>query len=158
MVENILYHYFITKGDYIMKKIISTFLSLLLAFNIGSTVYAEGEYDIPEEEVTIEEYLYTLQISNSLSITNHTASCLSTVVGYPELTTKIRIEQILQKKNGSSWSNKVYFINTYNTYIAIYSTQKSDLQSGTYRLKTIAKVYSGDDYETITKYSNTCTC
>lgn len=141
-----------------MKKIISAFLSLVLVFNSGSAVFAEGGYDTPEEEITTEDYLYTYSISNSLSITNHTASCMSTVLGYPELTTKIRIEQILQKKNGSSWSNKVYFINTYNTYIAIYSTQKSDLQSGTYRLKTIAKVYSGDDYETITKYSNTCTC
>ncbi|WP_028509276.1 hypothetical protein [Ruminococcus sp. NK3A76] len=141
-----------------MKKIISAILSLVLVFNCGSAAFAEGEYDTHEDEITTEEYIYTRQISNYLSISNNTASCLSTVMGYPDVTTKIRIEQILQKKNGSSWSNKVYFINTYNTYIAIYSTQKSDLQSGTYRLKTIAKVYSGDDYETITKYSNTCTC
>lgn len=156
MAETILCHYYYVKDDF-MKRLISAIVSLTLVLSCGASVYAE-DYDTPEEEIDIEEYLYTHQISNELGITNHTASCMSTVLGYPELTTKIRIEQILQKKNGSSWSNKVYFINTYNTYIAIYSTQKSDLQSGTYRLKTIAKVYSGNDYETITKYSNTCTC
>ena len=141
-----------------MKSIISTVLSLAMILNGGSAIYAKGDYDIPEDEIVTEDYLYTYSISNSLSITNHTASCISTVLGYPEVTTKIRIEQTLQKKNGSSWSDKVIFTNSYNTFIAIYSTQKSGLASGTYRLKTVAKVYSGDDYETVTKYSNTCTC
>ena len=105
-----------------------------------------------------EDMVLTTSISNYLSITDNTASCLSTVVGYYNVTTKIRIEQTLQKKNGSSWSDKVIFTNTYNTNVAIYSTQKSGLASGTYRLKTVAKVYSGDDYETVTKYSSTHTC
>lgn len=141
-----------------MKKILSAVLSLLLIFNSGLFANAEGDYDTPEDDILTEEYVYTRQISNYLSITDNTASCLSTVVGYYNVTTKIRIEQTLQKKNGSSWSDKVFFTNTYNTNVAIYSTQKSGLASGTYRLKTVAKVYSGDDYETVTKYSSTHTC
>ena len=126
--------------------------------NGGSAVYAEGNYDTPEDEIIIEEYVYTYSITNDLSISGNTAQCMSIVVGYSNLTTKIRVEQTLQKKNGSSWSDKVIFTNTYNSNVAIYSTQKSGLASGTYRLKTVAKVYSGDDYETVTKYSSTCTC
>lgn len=141
-----------------MKKIVSAILSLLMICNGGSAVYAEGDFDTPEDEIITEEYLYTLMISNYLSINDNTAQCLSTVVGHSNVTTKIRVEQTLQKKNGSSWSNKVIFTNTYNSNVAIYSTQKSGLASGTYRLKTVAKVYSGDDYETVTKYSSTCTC
>ena len=38
------------------------------------------------------------------------------------------------------------------------TTTKSGLSSGTYRLKTVAKVYSGNNYETITVYSYTASC
>lgn len=141
-----------------MKKAISAVLSLAMIFSSGLSLYAKGDYDVPEDEIITEDYLYTRQISNYLSISDHTASCLSNVVGYSNLTTKIRIEMTLQKKNGSSWSDKVIFTNIYNTWTAVYLMHKSDLQSGTYRLKTVAKVYSGNNYETITKYSNTCTC
>ncbi len=158
MVEAYLYHYFFVVRAIFMKKIISAVLSLAMILSSVTSVYAEEDYDIPEDETIIEEYLYTYKLSNSLGITNHTASCMSTVLGYPGVTTKIRIEQTLQKKNKSSWSDKVIFTNIYNTYVAIYSTQKSGLASGTYRLKTVAKVYSGNNYETITIYSSTCTC
>lgn len=141
-----------------MKRIITAFLSLALILSCGTDVYAEEDFETPEEDIIIDEYIYTYSISNSLSITNNTASCISIVVGHSNVTTKIRIEQTLQKKNGSSWSDKVIFTNIYNSNVAIYSTQKSGLASGTYRLKTVAKVYSGDNYETVTKYSSTCTC
>ena len=35
---------------------------------------------------------------------------------------------------------------------------KESLSSGTYRVKTVAKVYNGSAYETITIYSKTASC
>ena len=51
-----------------------------------------------------------------------------------------------------SWSK------TFNSWYAMYSTSKSSLSSGTYRLKTVARVYSGNSYETITIYSSSASC
>ena len=59
---------------------------------------------------------------------------------------------------GKWWIDVTSWSKTFNTYTAIYSTSKSSLSSGTYRLKTIAKVYNGSDYETITIYSSTVSC
>ena len=50
------------------------------------------------------------------------------------------INTVVGQKHSSSW-------------YAIYSNSKESLSSGTYRVKTVAKVYNGSAYETITIYS-----
>ncbi|WP_410068679.1 hypothetical protein [Ruminococcus sp.] len=93
-----------------------------------------------------------------MSISNKTATCKSTVRGISGTTTKIVITQTLQKKNGSSWNKYSSWTKTFNSWYAIYSNSKESLSSGTYRVKTVAKVYNGSAYETITIYSKTVSC
>lgn len=141
-----------------MKKLISLALAALLSFNTIFVVSADPDPESPVEPGIIEEYQYTHSISSSLYISNNTASCESLVVGFSNLVTRIEITQTLQKKSGNSWNFYTSWVkNYYNTYGHL-STTKTGLSSGTYRLKTVAKVYSGNSYETITVYSSTRTC
>ncbi len=100
-------------------------------------------------------YAYTTSVSSYLTISNNKASCISTVSANSTVT-KISATQYLQKKNGSNWStvsNGTWSNSSSNNSLTM-SNSKSSLSTGTYRLKTVFKVYSGSDYETITKYSS----
>ncbi|MFR1184880.1 MAG: hypothetical protein ACLSDC_04220 [Ruminococcus sp.] len=79
-------------------------------------------------------------------------------MGFSDKTTKVVVTHTLEKKSGKWWIDVTSWSKTFNTYTAIYSTSKSSLSSGTYRLKTVAKVYKGSAYETITIYSKTASC
>ena len=137
-----------------MKKMIVVALVVLTFSNINTIAYAEPTID----EVVIEEYQYTSRLSSDISISNNTASCKSSVYGFSGLATKVVVTQTLQKKSGNSWAYVTSWRKTFNSWLAIYTTSKSSLSSGTYRLKTVAKVYSGNSYETITVYSRTASC
>ncbi len=141
-----------------MKQLISVLLSLFMIIGSGITAYADPEEDTPVDIEITEEYQYTNRISSSLSISNYTATCTSIVRGFSGLADKITITQTLQKQNGSSWSYVTSWNKTYNTWLGTFVNTKSSLSSGTYRVKTVAKVYSGSDYETITVYSSTASC
>ena len=97
-------------------------------------------------------------VTSSLSISGKKASCVSIVHGFSGLATKVVITQTLQKQNGSTWTYVSSWNKTFNTWLGSLSNSKSSLSSGTYRLKTVAKVYSGNNYETITVYSSTASC
>lgn len=141
-----------------MKKLISVLLSLTLVFTNCLFVSAEPDLDAPVDIEIIEDYQYTASLTSTLSISNKTASCKSVVRGISNIATKVIVTQTLQKKNGNSWNNVISWTKTFNSWYAIYTTTKSSLSSGTYRLRTIAKVYSGNNYETIPVYSNTYSC
>lgn len=141
-----------------MKKLTIVALAVLTLLSINIVAYAEPNMDTPVDEVIIEEYQYTSRLNSDVSISNNTASCKSTVYGFSGLTTKVVITQTLQKKSGNTWINVTSWSKTFNTWFAIYGNTKSSLSSGTYRLKTVAKVYSGNNYETITVYSRTASC
>ncbi|MBQ7071486.1 MAG: hypothetical protein IJM87_09435 [Ruminococcus sp.] len=141
-----------------MKRIISIALVILLSINTSIIAFAEPETDTPIEPDIIEEYQYTSNLGNDLYISNKTASCQSSVYGFSGLATRVEITQTLQKKSGSSWNFYTSWVKNYYTWYGILTTTKSGLSSGTYRLKTVAKVYSGNNYETITVYSYTASC
>ena len=141
-----------------MKKLFALFISFIMIFCCGLTGFADNYMDVPVDEEIIEEYKYTSYLDNSLSISGKNASCMSSVNGFYGTTTKIIITHTLQKKSGSSWVDNTSWTKTFNSWTAIYSTSKSSLSSGTYRLKTVAKVYKGSSYETITIYSSTASC
>ena len=141
-----------------MKKIISFVVVAALSLSTCFSVCADPEPEVPVEPVIIEDYQYTASIRNELYISNHTAECKSVVRGFSGLATKIEITHTLQRKIGTSWDYVAGWNQTFNNWYAIYTTSKSSLVSGTYRLRTIAKVYSGNDYETIKIFSNTATC
>ena len=100
-------------------------------------------------------YVYTTSLASYLTISNSKASCISTVSANSTVT-KISATQYLQKKNGSSWStvSNGTWSDSSSCNSLTMSNSKSSLSTGTYRLKTVIKVYSGSDYETITKYSS----
>ena len=139
------------------KKIMSILSAIVLFAVIGIPTYAE-EVDPFIDEVITEEYLYTASIGSGLSISNKKATCSSSVLGYDGTATKIVVTQTLQKKAGASWTGTSTWTKTYNTWYCKYTNYKSSLIGGTYRLKTVAKVYSGSNYETITAYSFERTC
>ena len=141
-----------------MKKLLSllTMVVLMLCFSINAFALEE-EPPVPDDPE--EPYLYTREISSTLSISGNTATCLSEVYGKPGHVTKIEITQTLQQTfNGASWYYIASWNNTYYSTTALYINTKTPMSSGNYRVKTEAKVYNGSSYETITSYSTTITC
>lgn len=137
------------------KRIISIFMILTIAFScIAISAYAEESN--PNEGIA-PAYNYTISCSSTLSISSGKATCRSTVVGMSGITTKIVFTQRLQKKVDGSWTNVKSWTGTYNIVSAAFTNTKSSLASGTYRTRTIAKVYSGSAYEKVTSNSTTVT-
>ncbi len=98
--------------------------------------------------------LYTDYATSTLTISGTKATCVSKATGYSGETTKIVMEQTLQKKTSSGgWSAVASWSETDTGYIGSATNTKSSLSSGTYRLKTVFTVYAGSDYEVLTKYS-----
>ena len=141
-----------------MKKLIMILMSATLFLFNGISAFALDLDDFVTDEPIIEEYVYTRSANSSLYFSGKTAYCSSSVYGYSGTTTKIVVNQYLQKKSGSSWSNVWSWHYTFNTWYCNYDNSRSSLASGTYRVKTVAKVYSGSNYETVTTYSGMVSC
>ena len=138
-----------------MKRAVALIASLVLLTWTNLTAFATPEEETFVDNEIVEEYQYTANITSSLSISGKKASCISVVHGFSGLATKVVITQTLQKQSGSTWTYVTSWNKTFNTWLGSLSNSKSSLSSGTYRLKTVAKVYSGNSYETITIYSST---
>ena len=124
-------------------------ISLFSAFSVNAV-----DIDAPVDEEIIDEYAYTVSVSANLSINSNTATCRSTVYANSYVT-KIALTQYLQKKVNGSWTNIKTWSKTVNTYVISYTNTKSSLSSGTYRTRTVAKVYKHSSYETVSSNSST---
>lgn len=99
-------------------------------------------------------YTYTSNCSSTLSISGTTGTCNSAATGYNGETTKIVVEQTLEKKTLLFfWSSEENWTTTVTGSKADVTKTRGGLSSGTYRLKTVFTVYAGSNYETITVYS-----
>lgn len=134
-----------------MKRIVSIFMACLVLCSAGGVIASAA---VPPDNGGIVSpcYLYTNQVYSNLSINQGAASCRSTVYGIQDTTTMIVVTKILQKKNGNSWTdvntwNKIFF-----TWYCSYPSPYTVTEKGTYRVRTVAKVYKGTDYETV--YAN----
>lgn len=137
-----------------MKKAVC---SLLAAAIITVPVSVNRVSMAVSADVTICD-VNTNYCSSDLSLSGTTAKCNSTVVGYNGKTTKIVINQILQKKTSSgSWSNYKSANTTVNASKGSLYKTYSGLSKGTYRLSTSATVYAGNKREVVTRYSSTRT-
>ena len=141
-----------------MKRLTALLLSLIMIMGICVSAFAAPEEEAPEEIEIIEEYQYTGSIYSDLSISNSTASCVSRVIGFPNTATEIKITQTLEMKSGSVWLAAKTWEHTYYTWHATFINTKPSLSSGTYRVRTMAKVYKGTSYEIINVYSSQRTC
>lgn len=111
-------------------------------------------YAVESDEQQISPYYnYTQSNTASLKISNSgTATCYSTITGYPNLTTKIKLTMYLEKKTLWWWSEETNWTSTVKGYYNSLSKNYS-VTSGTYRLRVVYTVYSNSSSETITGYS-----
>ena len=137
------------------KKMISLLTVFVMIFAFSMTAYAESAQD---ETTTPDRYNYTSYVINTLSISNNTAQCYSKVLGYSSMVTKIEITQSLEELLPSGWWYRHQsWSKTFYDWYAIYTTTGTIPYSGTYHVRTVAKVYAGSNYETISIYSNNVT-
>lgn len=134
-----------------VKKFIAVFTAALAVGTSGMIVNAdELDYAVDEEIIVFSENVDDAQ--SKISISNKKATCTSIISGKSDIT-KIYVEQILQKKSGSDWiDHAIWYRTEYSTDLEFNNTSAT-LNSGTYRVKTVAKVYKGNSYEDIIKYS-----
>lgn len=135
-----------------MKRVVSIFMACLVLCSAGG-VTASAAVKPDNGSIAAPCYLYTNRASTYLTIYQGEASCRSNVYGISGTTTKIVVTQILQKKNGNSWTEVKSWNKTFDTWYCSYPNPYSLTEKGTYRVKTVAKVYKGTDYETVTTYS-----
>lgn len=136
-----------------MKKIASIIIVFVLMLStLKLSVSAESSED------NQSRYLYTYSCKSLLSISNNTASCNSDVQGYSGITTKIEITQCFEQLLPSGWWYRLKSWNkTFYNWYAFYNNTTTVTASGTYHVRTVAKVYSGSNYENIAIYSNNVT-
>lgn len=142
-----------------MKKLIAASIAaLLMSVSSVNTVLVPVNAAVVEDDVVAPYYSYTNDVTGYISISGTTATMTSKVNGKSSAT-KIYITQYLQKKSGSSWSQVgAGHTGVYYSKSATMTNTVSSLSSGTYRVKTVFKVFSGTSYETITDYSLTTSC
>lgn len=131
------------------KKIFSVICIIISVLCFGMAVSAEN---------FVPYTLYTDSASSTLTISGTTATCMSKATGYVGTTTKIVIQQTLQKKNLSgTWSKVNSWDETDSGYKGSATNKEYNLSSGTYRLKTVFTVYAGSNSEVVEKLSKEVT-
>lgn len=127
-----------------LKRILSLVMCLVLMCGMGIVVSAESA-----ENQVQPRYSYTNTISATLRNSNGKALCVGDVNGYHGTTTKIVLTMTLQKKTLLLfWGTEKEWTTTVNDYAAALSKTVA-VDSGTYRVKVKAKVYSGSNYENV---------
>lgn len=130
-----------------MKKIISCLVALLMCCSIGGITSLAAV--IPDGSIASPCYEYTDNLTTTLSISNGKASCRTTIYGNSTKATKIVVTQYLEKKNGKSWDEVTHWTDTFNNWWCNCTNSYTVTESGTYRLRTEAKVYCGTKYENV---------
>ncbi len=130
-----------------MKKFLSCLLALLICCSVGSV--SSSAAAIPDGSIASPCYLYTNRIITSFGINDGEASCVTTIYGISGTTTKIVVTQYLEKKNGNSWDEVTHWTDTFNSWWCNFTNSYTITESGTYRLRSEATVYSGSKYENV---------
>lgn len=103
------------------------------------------------------DYTYTNSCHSSLNITGSNGECVSYLLGYSGITTKIVVKQYLQVRDGNRWRTSQYWTNTYYSYHAHFVNNRTLYSGNTYRVYSEFTVYSGSNYENVYAYSTTHT-
>lgn len=136
-----------------MKKIVSIAIVFVLMLSM-LTISVSAE--LSEDNQT--RYLYTYSCNSSLTINNNTANCISEIKGYYGETTKIEITQSFEELLSNGWWYRYNsWSKTFYSWYAYYSNSTTVPHSGTYHVRTTAKVYAGSNYENISIYSSNVT-
>lgn len=132
------------------KKVCCSMLVFaLMLFTMGNTmVLAKGNGG------AVPYYNNTMSADAVLSIKGGTAYAVSEVNGISGKATKINGFLYLQKKSGSSWNTVYTWTGSVNGSDLTIVGDKSNLGTGTYRLKLVAYVYAGSSSEEVIVYSS----
>lgn len=98
-------------------------------------------------------YDQTMYANAVLGIKGGTAYAAAEVNGISGKATKINGFLYLQKKSGSSWSTVYTWTDSVNGSDLTLTGEKTNLGSGTYRLKLVAYVFAGSSSEEVIVYS-----
>lgn len=134
-----------------MKKWICFLLVSVISISAFAfvSVSAATELDTVITETVQPRYAYVNSISTDLYISNGKATCTSTIKGMSSVT-KIEATQYLEKKTLlGGWKEVDHWDKTVNGDYLYMCNSKDNLSSGTYRVRTVATVYSGTDYEIV---------
>lgn len=133
-----------------MKKTISLCVMIVVMLSM----FTFGVYATTSDNAGLR-YLYTSSCYSALTINGSTATCDSEVKGYYGITTKIEIKQSFEKLLSNGWWQRLKsWDGTFYSYHASMYNTTTVTSSGTYHVRTSAKVYSGSNYESICHYSN----
>lgn len=141
------------------KKVLSVILSAIICCSVGLSTQAVSVINLDDIQISNSDniaqpyYIYTSSVNVTLSNSSGNAKCTTTVNGYVDTATKIKITMTLQKKTLFWWSKDTSWTTTVSDYYASLSKTAS-VGSGTYRVKAECVVYSGSASETITQYSS----
>lgn len=126
------------------RRIISLILALSLCFAFSVTAYAR--------------YINEIAADSELTTSNGKAVMYSSVYASADVT-KIEMTQVLQKKNGTSFTDVSGTSASKTSYECVASMENtvSYSGSGTYRVKMTCKVTSPKGTDNHTEYSNTVT-
>jgi len=130
-----------------MKKFLACLAAILMCCTIGEITPSAAV--IPDGGIASPCYDYTDQITTVFGISDGEASCTTTIYGISSTTTKIVVTQYLEKKNGKSWDEVTSWTDTFNSWWCNFTNSYTITESGTYRLRSEAKVYSGSKYENV---------
>ena len=129
-------------------------ISLLCAFTIIGSFNVTDCSTAAVVQPVAPAYSCTSNCTSTLLLSGSTLTCDSYIEGYYNITDKIVVYQYLQRKNASNeWVTIYSWYNVINNHIGSVINYRYSVASGSYRLKTTFDVYSGTNYETITKYS-----
>ncbi len=130
------------------KKIAATLAAVAVFLTFSGTVYAENNQDTSIVESVQPRYAYTTSTTSTLIISGTTATCTSSAKGKTGVT-KIEATQYLEKKiSEDEWESIDHWHASVNGNILEGMTNtKSNLSSGTYRLRTVFVVYMGNSCE-----------
>ena len=127
-----------------LKRILAIVMCMVLMCGMSIAVSAESA-----ENQVQPRYSYTNTIGATLANSSGKALCVGDVFGYNGTTTKIVLTMTLQKKTLLLfWSTEKEWTTTVNDVDAALSKTVA-VDSGTYRVKVEAKVYSGSNYENV---------
>lgn len=124
------------------RKIAAALTSIAVFLSLSGIVYAENDQDTSIVESVQPRYAYTTSTTSTLIISGTTATCTSSAKGKTGVT-KIEATQYLEKKiSKDTWSSiDHWYASVDGNILEGMTNTKSDLSSGTYRLRTVFVVY-----------------
>ena len=131
------------------RKLLALAVAMTLFCTIvPTTVHAEPELEEIVTETIVEEYAYTNSITGTLSFSGSTATCQSTVTGNGYCT-RIEGTQKLQKKVLWWWTDVDTWSKSVDGKVLNMLNTATVTDSGTYRVRVEATVYSGNNSENV---------